>query len=195
MKSASLSASLLARKGEARPSMKRSMLGIPPVLPAPVSFFTSPEEDVAPSLDEMATPKEVSDKAVSPTVIDIPVANEQDSLEQTPVSAESSMNIMPPTKSLRPVKTQVKRRYNPVHKKRSKKGGSGRGENVGRIHTSLRIDEELHLRLRLYGAKQHESLQTLMVKALSRYLDAEMGEGTCVCGGAMPNDTISPKTA
>jgi len=70
-------------------------------------------------------------------------------------------------------------------KRRTERKTESGGTPSGRVHTSLRLDEDIHLRLRLFGAQHHESLQTIMVKALSRYLDTEMGDGLCVCGGPL----------
>lgn len=169
---AALSASLLARKGQARPALRPSLpLGLdeatpgtegPVVLPTPKQVDRI---DVRALLTPANAPANTIDEAYEDeTLDDLPPARETSRAPALPVA----MTVADAVTASTPVM--------PVA--RAAAGSKGKSA------FTLRLDPERHLRLRLSAAHQHRSAQALMIEALDTYLQQctpLFTKGNCVC--------------
>lgn len=190
MKAASLTASLLARKGEARPSMRRSALGIAPQ-PMPPSASNPGDSAPASKPEDAYTVHQPYETHEDTATIQsqIEAAGQAALSEGAALDAEIDKavqraldtEIQQPNRPAEPA--PVPEGISPAEESplwaKSNQQQAGRGQQVQhtagepRIHTSLRLEESLHMRLRIHAAKHHRSLQVVMLDALHRYLDAE----------------------
>jgi len=192
MKAASLTASLLARKGEARPSMRRSALGI---APQPMPPSASIPSDSAPAskpydgssghpnydANEEATSIQGQVEAAGQAALDEGAALDaeiekavQRTLEADIQQPDRPIDPAPIPEGISPAEESPLWAKTQQHKGSSRQVQHTAGEP--RIHTSLRLEESLHMRLRLHAAKHHRSLQVVMLDALHRYLETEEAE-------------------
>ncbi len=148
---ASLSSSLLARKGSAKPAMRpqgfagfgmasgpvHDDLGWNDMGHDPVSSQPMHSADVVPIVPELATPQ-ISEDVAEPVVI-----RQQEAL----------------ARELQPTKAAKTPRAAPGSK--------------GKAAFTLRLDPERHLKLRLTCAVNHTSAQQLVIHALDLFLDTQ----------------------
>ncbi len=159
---ASLSAGLLARKGAARPAMRRPFIsGNPvPMLPASVQddlgwndMGDDESYDLPTPLVEVPAqaPKAKAVTAEAPTVV-----KQQEKLAEQMSQASASPPAQPKsaaTAMTRPVPNM--------------------GARVAKAAFTLRLDPERHLRLRLACAVGNRSAQQIVTEALDAFLDSQ----------------------
>lgn len=163
---ASLSASLLARKGAARPAMRRPHMGgsISPTLP------TSVQDDLgwndmgeetpiqpAPPLT-MIGAKDAGAAAPATAIVPPVVVQQQEELAQ-----QLSRSVRATTKK-QGVATLAPTPASPV---------TATGARVGKAAFTLRLDPERHLRLRLACAVGNRSAQQIVTEALDAFLNSQ----------------------
>lgn len=178
MTMASLTASLLARKGQAQPSATARDI-FAPANPAPddESAHKRWQSPIKPRVVADASHREVGQQQASHQ------KDGQDSLRpHSPVAAKvpAREDRLP-----RPAATASK----PVQKSRharlvSPGEGAAKPDGVkspARKHKSLRLDEATDLQLRLLAARQGSSQQAVMEKALKALLRKELEDGECIC--------------
>ncbi|MCB2014764.1 MAG: hypothetical protein R3E11_13415 [Sphingobium sp.] len=160
---ASLSAGLLARKGGARPAMRRPQLGnfINPSLPSSVQEDLGwndmgEEEAIAPAPLKMVTP-ETSSAAQTAPVPSAPapaVVRQQENLAEQ-LGSEAAAEVAPATAD----KPKASKTSPKVRQRKSKAA------------FTLRLDPQRHLRLRLACAVNNRSAQQIVTDALDAFLD------------------------
>ena len=170
---ASLSSGLLARKGEAKPAMRRqgfeSMVGTGPA-PLEDLGWNDMGEEPAPSpareqieqlreqVEQPATPELTNPaRMLSPEPRSDPAAVEPDPIETSaPVlTSDAEPRTVPPI-ALRRARHQARPR-------------TGRTA-TGKAAFTLRLDAERHLKLRLAAALERSSAQILVTRALDGFL-------------------------
>lgn len=157
---ASLSSSLLARKGSARPAMRPQMSG--PHRHISVGALSPMDEHSLQDLgwNDMGWegPQSAEPKAEMPAFADTGTAPDASESEQVVV-------VMPGCESISALDAP---------RRRLAKGQVGLASQSKAAFT-LRLDAERHLRLRLASAVSKRSAQNLVIEALDRYL-AQMGD-------------------
>lgn len=140
---ASLSPSLLARKGQAQPAMGSRGFGGSGAMPGM-------QDD--PGRDDRG-----ADPAPVPAASLRPLTRQRDRLRRERVVPASAGFTIAPIASDRaaPEKRDIPKTY---------------GKRLPRAAFTLRLDEERHLRLRLASALRNASAQTLMIEALDQFL-------------------------
>jgi len=142
---ASLSSSLLARKGQAKPAMR------PQAFPSFSAHDDLGWNDMGDSADR-STPAPAPVETVPPVVV-----------QQAKMAVELGGDPAPP--SLKP----KQRAADVVSISRGKPGLLARAKAA----FTLRLDPERHLRLRLACAVDHRSAQQIVTEALDQYLHAK----------------------
>ncbi len=148
---ASLSPSLLARKGAARPAM-RPQLG-------PLT-----QDAVARQLDDLGWNDMGHDVPHAPEAAPVPAL----ALAEPPVMAEV-VAIVPETPIPAPVVPEVVRQQREVSRRVAKPRRSALADGR-RAAFTLRVDAERHLKLRLACTVRNRSAQQLVTEALDRLL-------------------------
>jgi len=150
---ASLSASLLARKGQARPAMRPSV--------------AHNEEDLG--WNDMGHEADAS----LPAPVRYQAAIEAE-LGEVPAESGATVNDMPAEEKVRPVRIasrvtrriKVRKGVGPVRAKDAAKG---------KVAFTLRLDSERHLRLRLGCTISNRSAQQIVTQALDAFLQETAG--------------------
>jgi len=193
---ASLSGNLLARKGTARPAMRRPHMGNSgnPALPSSVQddlgWNDMGEQPPAPPLNMVteATPVETG---VTPS----PVTRQQEDLAQklgqseagsqdpASVQASAQANASPLAKKpddkaeapLTAAALSAPAQVAPKAKASRAKGSAvvGKRQRKAKAAFTLRLDPERHLRLRLACAVGNRSAQQIVTQALDAFLDSQ----------------------
>lgn len=175
---ASLSSGLLARKGVARPAMRRQLIGNTNGEIAAASMqddcgWNDMGYDVNP---DPSTPMDYEhDAGFNPLANAVPevkpeVKQQQDRIaEQLQVQAEK-LGVITPTMPAAPVVPIVAPRpvasKAPVVRERAAPGSKGKSA------FTLRLDSDRHLKLRLACAVSNKSAQQLVTAALDTFIDA-----------------------
>jgi hypothetical protein len=155
---ASLSSTLLARKGHAKPAMRPQGFAGFGMTPAPsqddlgwndMGFDTKPEPVVN------------ADPFVTADIVPI--------LPQTP-PIDESIAVEAPAVVLQ--QEQLVRELTPVIREAVRKIRAAPGSK-GKAAFTLRLDSERHLKLRLICAVSHRSAQAIVVEALDTYLASQ----------------------
>ena len=152
---ASLTGSLLARRGSARPAMRRPMLG-----GVQISFLSSASAEV--NSDDLGwndMGEEQVASPVSPAAIPVPIAPGR--IENGAATAP----VSPAKQQLLALAEQMTLRLNGAEK--VKRGQPASLVGVARKAAfTLRLDTKRHLRLRLLSAVSKRSAQQLLIEAL-----------------------------
>ena len=148
---ASLSSSLLARKGQARPAMRPQLITTTSTLED--LGWNDMGFDPAPEVPEAAEP-------VQATPEENPVGKAQNSIAEafSPAPALSSGMVRKP--ALVP----------PVNGAKTPVGRAAPGSR-GKAAFTLRLDNQRHLKLRVACAMSHRSAQQIVTDALDQFLD------------------------
>jgi len=164
---ASLSAGLLARKGAARPAMRRPHMGnsTSPTLPASVQddlgwndmgeetpVQSAPPLTMIGGKEEGRAP-EIASAAVPPVVVQ----------QREDLAQQLSRPARPPAKK-QGVATLVPASAKPL---------AATGARAGKAAFTLRLDPERHLRLRLACAVGNRSAQQIVTEALDAFLNSQ----------------------
>jgi hypothetical protein len=160
---ASLTSSLLARKGSAVPAV----LALSPlsVVPHPV---VTPAPQPAPVMPQAAA----SPQPPTPPLSTLPT-------QPKPMAQMDGWRSPPPFQPARPPQGKPDVKVGGGPKGRPPRSTSGKGAKV-----SLRLDDERHRKLRLAAVHQQLSGQQILLAALDAYLAKCAGtvmEGNCVC--------------
>lgn len=174
MTMASLTASLLARKGHAQPSASARDI-FAPDLPAEKRWQATAKQvsDVPKHSDHagQATQRLVKTEAATIAANEQICSAPQKASEQTPP---------------RPLFAPVEARHTPtaqtgeVVRPSAAKAQSPTADN--RKHKTLRLDEEMDMQLRLLAARKGTSQQALMEEAVRDLLKSETRSNSCICG-------------
>ncbi|HEX7873486.1 MAG TPA: hypothetical protein VF475_11275 [Sphingobium sp.] len=160
---ASLTSSLLARKGAARPAMRRSTVaGLGPTLgPRAVSSLDDlgwndmgeDAEDIAPAVVTAPTPS--------------PVAQHIAAIQQTLARRDEERAQLATSVPVAEI-VQIAAKLTPpaTPRKAKAKAPATRAADARKSAFTLRIDEARHLRLRLLSAVTNQSAQQLLIGAL-----------------------------
>lgn len=138
---ASLSSSLLARKGSARPAMRPQGFG-------GLGFVPSTADDLG--WNDMGAPEAVEPVAVPPVLVEREVLKTQ--IERAPVETPVAVNAVSVATA-----TRIGRE-------------SAKLTKGSKAAFTLRLEAERHLRLRLASAVTHLSSQKLVTQALDAFL-------------------------
>lgn len=184
-KFASLSGSLLARKGGARPAMRRPTAEIPHGAEDngndlgwnDMGYDVNPAVDAAPHRSPNPLSAAIPDYA--PEVkrqqmeiaakLSVPVENEAEvpmstaSAAPTPI-AQPTITDAEATRLIRPVLREITLK--------AKKTGRGRKNQKASAAFTLRLDHDRHLKLRLACAVHNESAQKLIIQAVDAMFDS-----------------------
>ena len=171
---ASLSSGLLARKGQARPAMRRQGLDTPAA--GPVSLDDLGWNDMgdppapSPAREAMEHLREVVETPVERTVRPTPA------LALTPEPASPIVAAPGRDDTPAPDSTPV-RVVPPIAMRRARRQAQSRlGRTAtGKAAFTLRLDAERHLKLRLAAALERRSAQALVTDALDQFLDGLSG--------------------
>jgi len=166
---ASLSAGLLARKGAARPAMRRPHVTGAPVPTLPVSVQ---EDDLG--WNDMGEGHHDAPRPVPPLTMANgkaqamrpPVVEQQEKLEQSLARAEDESPAHEETKATVPVALV------------NKAAAASEAADAARVRASkaaftLRLDPDRHLRLRLACAVGNRSAQQIVTQALDAFLEGQ----------------------
>jgi hypothetical protein len=191
---ASLSSGLLARKGQARPAMRRQGFGLGMGNPEDLGWNDMGYNDTASELPRSASPRLPSNLSGPPALVvpgmaanaEVPVVIlQQEEIAQhfeepaapvapaTPV-AEPVTDGLSAERAKRPTRRPAARSGNGGKSGAASVGGSSGGfsELRHKAAFTLRLDAERHLRLRLACAVQNRSAQQIVTEALDRLLDS-----------------------
>lgn len=171
---ASLSSGLLARKGQARPAMRRQGLDTPAA--GPVALDDLGWNDMgdppapSPAREAMEHLREVVETPVERTMRATFALTPEPA---SPVVAES----IPADTSLPDADPAPVRIVPPIAMRRARQQARSRmgRTSTGKAAFTLRLDEERHLRLRLAAALERRSAQALVTDALDQFLDGLSG--------------------
>jgi|GEM_PF-2169696 len=170
MTMASLTASLLARKGHAQPSASARDI-FAPDLPADKRWQ-------APAKKVTEAPKKASDAGqVTPRPTKAEAAN-----EQICSAPQKGPEQTPPRPLFAPVEARHTQTAQPGEVVRSSMAKAKGQAADTRKHKSLRLDEEMDMQLRLLAARKGTSQQALMEEAVRDLLAAEARRNRCICG-------------
>ncbi|MBO9575263.1 MAG: hypothetical protein J7494_05980 [Sphingobium sp.] len=172
---ASLTSSLLARRGDARPAMRRQAIGhlhmpvapqddlgwndigddrTPAATPAAPVAEIAPQQPAAPAIYEVEPPEAHDDEPASATLS--PLAPQLEAIAER-------INQAPSETSFKPMLNR---------------GGTGKRVSKAELAAArkaaftLRIDSDRHLRLRLLSALANRSSQQLLIEALDALLSS-----------------------
>ncbi|MGD9810192.1 MAG: hypothetical protein AB7U35_02505 [Sphingobium sp.] len=174
---ASLSAGLLARKGTARPAMRRPYIanGPTPMLPSSVQddlgwndLGHDDDETVeTPSLTVISGPRhEAAARAepITPQAVPAVVQQQQDLAQQIETQPDTASAINPAA-DLTPAPTAPRAKIDA--------SALPRRARATKAAFTLRLDPERHLRLRLACAVGNRSAQQIVTEALDAFLDSQ----------------------
>ncbi len=170
MTMASLTASLLARKGHAQPSASARDI-FAPDLSADKRWKT-------PTKKASEAPKQ-ADQTVQPAPRP---AKAEAANEQICSAPQTGPEQTPPRPLFAPVEarhTQTAQTGEVV--RHSKTKAQGRAADT-RKHKTLRLDEDMDMQLRLLAARKGTSQQALMEEAVRDLLATEVRKNRCICG-------------
>lgn len=148
---ASLSSTLLARKGQAKPAMRSQAFGAAPEHP-----------QAQPHLHAVSPPDDLGWNDMGPEPVAEPVAVEAP-VEPTPPPVLAERETLRERIELRPVSTATAARIGRESAVQTKRGKAA---------FTLRLDADRHLRLRLASAVADRSAQALVADALDRFLQS-----------------------
>lgn len=183
---ASLSGNLLARKGTARPAMRRPHMGnsanpaLPSSLQDDLGWNDMGEQSPAAPPLNMVTDATPVAKAPAPS----PVTRQQEDLAQKLGHAEASASPLaqkPDGKAEAPIAPTAplsapSQLVPKTEKPRAKARGSaatGKRQRKAKAAFTLRLDPDRHLRLRLACAVGNRSAQQIVTQALDAFLDSQ----------------------
>ncbi len=186
-KFASLSGSLLARKGGARPAMRRPTAEIPHGAEDnhhdlgwnDMGYDVNPAVDAAPSRAPNPLSAAIPDYAPEvkrqqmeiATKLSVPVEQEAEKSVEVPVPQPT-----PIAPSIPPISdAEASRLIRPVLREitlKAKKTGRGRARQKASAAFTLRLDHDRHLKLRLACAVHNESAQKLITQAVDAMFDS-----------------------
>lgn len=159
---ASLSSTLLARKGQAKPAMRPQGFG-------GFGAMANSQDDLGwndmGAAEVPVPPSNIAAPATMPVVP--PVIVQREALREelaTPVRASATPPRTARVIKLKPVSVATATRIN----RETLQKHSPKGE--GRTAFTLRLDQDRHLRLRLASALQNASAQVLVTEALDQFL-------------------------
>lgn len=161
---ASLSSTLLARKGQARPAMRPQGFG-------GFGGMQGQQDDLG--WNDMGAAEQVAPPAATPEPVVPPVLVQREALSKgvvTPVHPPAMVPASDP--ALRTARTIVMK---PVSVATATRIGRETAQKhtpkgQGRTAFTLRLDQDRHLRLRLASALQNASAQVLVTEALDQFL-------------------------
>lgn len=186
-KFASLSGSLLARKGGARPAMRRPTADVPHGAEGEhhdlgwndMGYDVSPTVDAAPI--RLPNPLSAAIPDCAPEVkrqqmeiaakLSVPV--EHEAAVPMAVSAPQPTPIVPTVPAISDA--EATRLIRPVLREitlKAKKTGRGRARQKSSAAFTLRLDHDRHLKLRLACAVHNESAQKLIIQAVDAMFDS-----------------------
>lgn len=163
---ASLSSTLLARKGMAKPAMRPQGFGGFGAMPGAQDDlgWNDMGNDVPPPVP---VPPVLVQREVLREEFAHPAAAAEPAVEPEPVAAPEAIAVTPvlePTRvTIKPVSVATATR---IGRETSKKHNKTRPKSA----FTLRLDEERHLRLRLASALHNASAQSLVTEALDQFL-------------------------
>ena len=162
---ASLSSTLLARKGQAKPAMRPQGYG---------GFGAMPNQPDDLGWNDMGEPVEVDIHASPPTPAPVPpVLLQREVLaEEFAPEPEPAPTVDPVVAPVEPEPGQVPRALKPVSLATAARLGRETARKPGKAAFTLRLDHDRHLRLRLASALHHASAQTLVTEALDTFLQS-----------------------
>lgn len=183
---ASLSSGLLARKGQAKPAMRRQGLdttpagpaalddlgwndmgwegGDPPCSPAREAIETLREAVEAPRPDRTAPSNPARLLTPEPASVSAPAVVAEPASAPQPAAAQPDVE---------PTDDQPTRTVPPIALRRARRQARPRTGRTatGKAAFTLRLDAERHLKLRLAAALERRSAQAIVTQALDRFLD------------------------
>jgi hypothetical protein len=192
---ASLSSGLLARKGQARPAMRRQGFGLGMGNPEDLGWNDMGYNDTASDLPRSAGPRLPSNLSGPPALVvpgmvanaEVPVVVVQQEeiaqhFEELAAPVEPATPAVEPVtdglsaeRAKRPTRRPAARRSNGGQAVASSSVGGSSG-GLSDLHRkaafTLRLDADRHLRLRLACAVQNRSAQQIVTEALDRLLDS-----------------------
>ncbi|SDD24153.1 MULTISPECIES: ribbon-helix-helix domain-containing protein [Kordiimonas] len=174
MTMASLTASLLARKGHAQPSASARDI-FAPDLPAE-KRWQAPVKKKTDVLGHSGQPVPQSDKADAH-----PKAAQEAANEQICSASQKASEQTPP----RPLFAPAEARHTLVQTDevvRPSKPAAKAAAVDTRKHKTLRLDEDMDMQLRLLAARKGTSQQSLMEEAVRELLKSETRGSNCICG-------------
>ncbi|NVJ98957.1 MAG: hypothetical protein HWE25_12445 [Alphaproteobacteria bacterium] len=167
MTMASLTASLLARKGHAQPSASARDI-----------FAPDSEGKRWQSPIKAKQAAQVGTTRIDPNTRDCSASSkEAEQASPRPVVAPKE------ARHTRLVQLDEVSALSPKKAEQEKKLSADRVANI-RKHKSLRLDQEVDMQLRLLAARKGKSQQALMEKAVKQLLEDETPKGTCICGSS-----------
>jgi hypothetical protein len=186
-KFASLSGSLLARKGGARPAMRRPTAEIPHGAEDngndlgwnDMGYDVNPAVDAAPSrapnLLSAAIPDYAPEVKRQQMEIAAKLSVPVEYVEEMPLTASTQrpISIAPPVPAISDA--EATRLIRPVLREitlKAKKVGRGRARQKASAAFTLRLDHDRHLKLRLACAVHNESAQKLIIQAVDAMFDS-----------------------
>ncbi len=182
---ASLSAGLLARKGQAKPAMRPQLYKF--VDDDDLGWNDMGTDMLTPEQAALVSPAPIAAAAVAPVAIVKPdthhsvtspapeVVQQQEALSEAftpapvavPVSASASAPAFAPAAAAIKAVPAVDGRKSVANAPKLRAAPGTKAKSA----FTLRIDQERHLRLRLASAYAHRSAQNLLIEALDRFLE------------------------
>lgn len=179
---ASLTAGLLARKGQARPALLPA-LSKEQLDNAPYDVPSSPRQTLLRKVmpgDVMAAPELERPSPVTAAQAELE-ARLAESTHATAVAMAPDTVDAQAASQMSPAAVEPVSAFTPVAKVPAVRAAPG---SKGRSAFTLRLDAERHLKLRLLSARRHVSAQNLVIQALDQFFaqtSLELGEGQCLC--------------
>lgn len=166
---ASLSSSLLARKGQAKPAMRPQGFG---------GFFGgggapqhNPLEDLGwNDMGHHAAPSPAPAPEPAPTAEIVPITPAIAAPEPAPEPVEPPAVVRQQEELARELSPQVIEEVKATVAAKTPRAAPG---SKGKAAFTLRLDPDRHLKLRLFAAMSHRSAQAVVCEALDRFLDAQ----------------------
>ena len=169
---ASLSSGLLARKGQAKPAMRRQGLDAAPAGPAALDDLGwndmgwDGDPPPSPAREAIETLREAVESPPSnPATLLTPEPARVAAMEPTPEPAQVAPE--------QPEANEPARTVPPIALRRARRQARARtGKTAtGKAAFTLRLDAERHLKLRLAAALERQSAQAIVTLALDRFLN------------------------
>lgn len=161
---ASLSSTLLARKGQARPAMRRQGYG-------GLSGIPGSQEDLG--WNDMGATEQAAPSASAPAPGILPVPIQRDTSREGFALLELALGTAPVAHSaLRVSRTIANKPVSVATATRIGRETARKHDAKGRTAFTLRLDQNRHLRLRLASATKNASAQKLVTEALDRFLQS-----------------------
>ena len=166
---ASLSSTLLARKGEAKPAMRPQAINLSHTVARNVSDVDDDQHDDLGWNDMGHDHEEHQVPPVAPSPINGHVSPQIDNIAPPPViqqQAELAREFAQPAPVMAPVVAPVVQAVAAVPAKAPRAAPGTKGKAA----FTLRLDGERHLKLRLVCAVNHRSAQQIVTQALDEFL-------------------------